>query len=687
MRRAIAAVALVACSGLVAFVLVREHPRSTTPNDQTRTDTALAHADRATVVHDVGSASLGPVIMRPQPVANDQATVSGVVVERGSGRRVAGAKVRLISDGEWSAGRAAITQTDASGTFFFVAAIGDYHVRASKGRLAGAWSGVVHAAPDAIPDDIRIELAPAGRIAGVIRALDGRAVAGAAIQVNRDGESAPELEPVRYDKTTFIPKFAPRADVRSLEDGRYAVEGLLPGKYTIKVFADSYSPTERSVEVSDRDVDEFDFTLPSLATISGVVLCKDGRPCANIGVEVHAGAGMWSPVDFATSDERGRFKLDKVHVGEMFVEASSASEGSAQEKLTLHSGEARTLTLKLDEGATVSGRVTREDGAPARDVHVSCELVSTRTDSNGRYRIVGVHPGPIAVQTEGASTLKDIEPHQHLVVDLIIATRTHHLRGVVVGPDGAPVWGATVDVSTGEFGLGPRATTNPDGLFDVERLPAGKFDVTAERAGFVNALLHAVAVDTTIRVQLRAPASLAGIVTDASGAPVPSYSLVVANVPERDAHSWPTDKQRRVDKAGGGFVVDGLAGGTYRIIVRTTDGRVGQLDSVVVGDGAQRTGLRITLGGASALDGRVVDAVSGAALGGAGLSAFVNYNDFGDSETDAQGSFRLGGLPAGSIELVVGAEHHVVQRRIVSIEPSGTTHAGTIALQPKTPAP
>jgi hypothetical protein len=114
---------------------------------------------------------------------------------------------------------------------------------------------------------------------------------------------------------------------------------------------------------------------------------------------------------------------------------------------------------------------------------------------------------------------------------------------------------------------------------------------------------------------------------------------------------------------------------------------VGQLDSVVVDDGAQRTGLRIALVGASALDGRVVDAASGAALGGAWLRALVNYNEFGEIETDGRGSFRLAGLPTGNIELVVGAEHHVLERRIVSVMPAATTQLGTIALQPKTPAP
>lgn len=63
--------------------------------------------------------------------------------------------------------------------------------------------------------------------------------------------------------------------------------------------------TVRIVEVAEHDVEDVDFAFPSVATISGLVLCRDGRPCANIRVEAHPGDDWSIASALARSDERG----------------------------------------------------------------------------------------------------------------------------------------------------------------------------------------------------------------------------------------------------------------------------------------------------------------------------------------------------------------------------------------------
>ncbi|HEX3127772.1 MAG TPA: carboxypeptidase-like regulatory domain-containing protein, partial [Thermoanaerobaculia bacterium] len=120
--------------------------------------------------------------------------------------------------------------------------------------------------------------------------------------------------------------------------------------------------------------------------------------------------------------------------------------------------------------------------------------------------------------------------------------RAATVQGVVVGPDGAPVAGATV-VAVNAATLGPRmfspldpaadrAVTGSAGGFELGRLRTGEsYEIRAIRAGFFPAasmvLVSAPARTAPVRIQLQAACAVQGRVRSADGQPVTGARVVL----------------------------------------------------------------------------------------------------------------------------------------------------------------
>lgn len=88
----------------------------------------------------------------------------------------------------------------------------------------------------------RAQVEDAGRISGVVRDWAGEPIAGAVIQISA-GETA---------------------STRSGDDGRFGIEGLLPGRYTLTVADEGLAASERVVQVRAGAVTEVEFQLRPL---------------------------------------------------------------------------------------------------------------------------------------------------------------------------------------------------------------------------------------------------------------------------------------------------------------------------------------------------------------------------------------------------------------------------------------
>lgn len=124
-----------------------------------------------------------------------------------------------------------------------------------------------------------------------------------------------------------------------------------------------------------------------------------------------------------------------------------------------------------------------------------------------------------------------------LATPLVFAQTSGSVSGVVTGPDGSPLPGATVTISGAPLPRGRTATSLSDGSFQFLGLTPGEYRVRAELSGlgvFEQPVIVSLQKDTQVRAGLRATATEAVEVTAATPI-VDTKSTTVSNVTDRVA--------------------------------------------------------------------------------------------------------------------------------------------------------
>lgn len=165
------------------------------------------------------------------------------------------------------------------------------------------------------------------------------------------------------------------------------------------------------------------------AAISGRVLTADtGRPVKRARVTV-AGAGRGGRT--ATTDDRGRYRIDQLGAGTYTVNASKTGfvDGVYGQRRPLQPGtpvvvaEAQAIgniDLRLTRGGVITGRLMDEDGEPLARALVTVQRYryvagerqltpagADQTDDRGQYRVFGLPPGDyfVSASTAGLAEL------------------------------------------------------------------------------------------------------------------------------------------------------------------------------------------------------------------------------------------------------------------------------------------
>jgi protocatechuate 3,4-dioxygenase beta subunit len=675
-RRALFIVSPLAVLG-ICYVASRRPTRLANPAPKASTITVAQRLDYTAPsdrhVATDGFVAIGAVLTNPFERSDDLA-LSGRVTLADSGQPVEGATVIVRTKYVPTE-----TTTNAHGWFTVKVPAGDYPIEAKKGALVGAFPHTVQVTPDAVPEDLVIKLHPGHVIAGHVRSDRGRAIEGAALATLLEGERLPPTSP----------SVKQAESVHSTSDGSYRIEGLLPRRYDLHVSAPGFGAISSTIDVQ-HDVESIEFVLQTGATIGGHVTL-DGNLIGGAVISVReVGADRFHRTATTTTSREGAFQLVDLHPGSFVVEATLEGKGSATETVKLTAGEQRNLSLVLTEGATVSGIVKSQDGAPIGRAEVECQSQRVTTSSDGTFKFVGVAPGYYLLRAEapegsplaGRRALGggDIVANQHIVgEELVIAAGGHSIQGKVLAPDGMPAWGAKVEAYHEHASSGIRsATTKEDGRFEITDLAAGTASLVASKPGLMAGVLEGVVVDSSdVTVRLREPGSLSGNVVDGAGTPVERFRISAAH-DRRDHFSfvWDTDREHSIHDAGGAFHIGGLAGGIFRVVVETSDGRVGALDEVQLADGQDRGGLRVVVAGAGSIGGHVVDHATGAPIPGARVSTA-----YGHTVTDDSGAFTVGGLAPGPIRVMVEADGYAEDLRFFRIAAAGRAiDIGTIHL-------
>ncbi|MBZ4421476.1 carboxypeptidase regulatory-like domain-containing protein [Myxococcus sp. RHSTA-1-4] len=206
------------------------------------------------------------------------------------------------------------------------------------------------------------------------------------------------------------------------------------------------------------------------------------------------------------------------------------------------------------------------------------------------------------------------------------------------------------------------ALTDADGRFLLERLPPGRYDVSAGVLGRVGTTASSVETGRRdVVLTLARGARLTGRVRDERGSPVASFRL------ELQLHRGPLEREPgaalTVVDPEGRFAVEGLAPGTYTLRV-AAHGLAPSASEVSVAPDATEAGpVEVMLSAGVRLEGQVVKAGGGGPITGARV--LVEGGMYGamldtvyDAITDASGHFAVDGLAPGTLSLSVSAKGH-----------------------------
>lgn len=198
---------------------------------------------------------------------------------------------------------------------------------------------------------LRIEMKPAPSLTGRVVGPDGRPVAMASVAARGEGDAA---------------HMPPLASAGCDESGRFRLFFAAPGSVTLAARATDYrTKIVRGVEVPARgEVGPIEISLEPGAVLEGRVLDERGTPVSGAQVSAQSTGALFgvSEVWQVSNDAEGRYRLEGLDLGPYDV---SATAGDRKARASVDIGlSVQSLDLRLEEQASVSGRVTDAAGAP-----------------------------------------------------------------------------------------------------------------------------------------------------------------------------------------------------------------------------------------------------------------------------------------------------------------------------------
>ncbi|MBN9654118.1 carboxypeptidase regulatory-like domain-containing protein [Halobacillus sp. GSS1] len=469
--------------------------------------------------------------------------------------------------------------------------------------------------------------------------------------------------------------------------GRYRVDGLSPGDYTVVFFHPSFQLLTIGTMVLANQVSTVNAALLSNpGTVQGGVLnAADESPLSGAVVQLFPAQSL-IPVANAVTDETGFYSFSSVAPGEYVVTATLTGYARGAVGATVIENEVTMADLFLiSNPASISGTVRSSEGSPIQGATVRViddnEIVlgTGITGLDGTYFIGNLPPGSheVIFSASGFGT----------VVSAVILSPGEEETGVDATLQANPgaISGRVFDSSTDEAIAGAdlvvrrvigdssfivaSSTTDSSGRYTIAGLSPGLYTITASAVGYgPRTFAVVVAANQVSRVDIplvQSTGLLAGEVVDSDGMPITIQGISVQIF----------DQQGRIVETlladnFGEFSVLNLAPGSYRVVVSAPGY---QAASVSVDIRAGET-TRITVvleddPGTVAVN--VRDGITGQPIPGASVTVTLpDGTVVASGVTDINGDVILPGLPTGELILVVAAENYQSETEMIGILPN-----------------
>lgn len=368
---------------------------------------------------------------------------------------------------------------------------------------------------------------------------------------------------------------SPSREAVSDGDGAYELRGLAAGAYSVSASLEDWrgGKTDERVEVEDGMTRTGTvITMVRGLEISGRVLMPDGSPAARVPVRLEQarsggaaeggrrnfwGGGDRGPERKETeTDDSGAFRFAALTGTTARVVATAelvAEDGTETQLVAIAQDVAPersdALELRLAATLTLAGLVLDDAGEPVTEFEVRAarEGYSSRSGAgdglrkavsaeDGRFNVAGLSAGTWTVSVRASGYTSPEDQTRTVVVPQtgpeprFVLERRGRVRGIVIGPGGAPIAGATVarNQDRGGFGGWGRrergVTSGEDGSFELEDLRPGTQSFVASSDDWAKSepvSVDVIAGETAegLVLELRRGGKISGIVRDAEGNP------------------------------------------------------------------------------------------------------------------------------------------------------------------------
>ncbi len=415
-------------------------------------------------------------------------------------------------------------------------------------------------------------------------------------------------------------------------------------------------------------------------SVAGVVKSADGRAVSGAQVALLPDLGSLDgdprlrPAGRAVSGADGRFRIGEILPGEYGLSASALGHGGAHRSGLLVPPGARLEEIELvleGGGLELTGTVSDSGGGPiaGAEVRVAAAARSagnrgqfvTTADASGRYRItLGKEMHLVVADADGYAP-------ESRVVDTTLVNRADfalrpaaRLAGKVVArEDGQPVAGAVVLLENGQtwWRAAQEATANDRGLFEFRDLESGGYRISAQKDAQVasprDIEVNEADRSTEVTIEVVRGRSISG--RTLSG----EQPLAGARVRLRQGNLMLPGRVRATTDGDGHYRIEGVLPGRYEVMAEARAHAPSALE-VALGADRDREGADLKLEPEAKVLGKVSrpdgTPATGATVLGNVVESAASRSLFGRQNaehTDRQGRFRLGGLAAGKLTLVI----------------------------------
>jgi len=573
-----------------------------------------------------------------------------------------GAEVRVKGGDEGEQ----VTTADAEGRFAFegMKPLGYVLTAEREGRYA---TSKVHLRPvDLAAEEVVLRLGEGRYVEGTVRDDTGSPLEGALVAIWRTTDYGQSWK------------------VLTDGEGNYRAGPLVLSNYVFDVKAPRHHHVENEERKLTRDSGPVDFTLTPAVSLSGRIVDEEGAPVAQASLELASKEG--EPVEGtdsrASSGEDGRFVLDAPQAGTWILSTDDERFLSAKLPVQIPSEDVRWV---LRRGARIDGSVTDSQGAPLERVWVTVWKAgeewsyhrSSPTDEQGRFSVSGMEAGSYMV--EASLTEDAVERMASRAVQLRDSARAEvslrfesgwSLSGLAVDDSGQPLSEVIINVTVplmatppwrqGRMGCGndqPRILTGRDGRFTLKHLTGETYNLWAYKEGYTFIPAKTVGAEPEdestvlvrsgtkeVRLVFKSQARIQGRLVGPAGAPIQRFEL----------------NKRFMSDARGAFSTPIQETGTQHLFFEAP-GMAQVTRLVTVQEGVEVELGEVRMDPGRRVEGRVVDAETGAPLAGAELMLMDRAHERREgllqgrlvAETREDGTFELPHVEARPLELEV----------------------------------